>query len=92
MRLQWSRLAYQDRDAIFDYIEAENPSAAIRVDNAIADQAAQLIDFPLSGRTGRVPGTREGVVTGLPYILVYEVGDLTIRILRVLHAARQWPL
>ncbi len=92
MYLHWSRLAYQDRDAIFDHIEAESPSAAIRVDSAIADQAAQLIDFPFSGRTGRVPGTRECVVTGLPYILVYEVSEPTVRILRVLHAARQWPL
>lgn len=92
MRLQWSRLAYQDCDALIDYIEDENPSAAIRVDSAIADRAPQLIVSPLSVRSERGPGTREGVVTGLLYILVYEVSDLKVRILRVAHATTRWPL
>jgi plasmid stabilization system protein ParE len=32
-----------------------------------------LCSFPDAGHTGRVPGTLEWVVRGLPYIIVYEI-------------------
>ena len=44
-----------------------------------------------SGRPGRVAGTRELVVTGTPYVAAYQVTRETVRILRVLHGAQQWP-
>ena len=57
MKLVWSRFALSDRDGIFSYIEAENPRAAVHVDEQIANAARRLLDFPDSGRTGRVAGT-----------------------------------
>ncbi len=48
------------------------------------------MDFPKLGRSGRVEGTRELVAWG-NYILVYKESETTIRILRILHAAQQWP-
>jgi toxin ParE1/3/4 len=53
MRLEWSALASEDRDAIFDYIEADNPSAAIGVDQRISEQIERLVSFPELGRPGR---------------------------------------
>lgn len=47
--------------------------------------------FPLSGRLGRVPGTRELVIHHTPYIAVYAVDDSVVRVLRVIHGAQQWP-
>ena len=91
MRIEWSVHARIDRDEIFDYIEADSPKAAIGVDDAIRHHVFQLIDHPLSGRPGRAPDTRELVVTGLPYIVTYRVFKESVLILRVLHAARQWP-
>jgi toxin ParE1/3/4 len=38
-----------------------------------------------------VPGTRELVVTGTPFIVVYRVEAATVVILRVLHGAQRWP-
>jgi toxin ParE1/3/4 len=35
MRLEWTLFAQADRDAIFDYIEADSPQAAITVDERI---------------------------------------------------------
>ncbi|HET6521471.1 MAG TPA: type II toxin-antitoxin system RelE/ParE family toxin, partial [Geminicoccaceae bacterium] len=50
-----------------------------------------LAQHPESGRPGRVPGTRELVVSGTPYIVPYRVQGNTVQILRVLHGARKWP-
>jgi addiction module RelE/StbE family toxin len=89
--LEWSPFALADRDEIFDYIEADSPRAAVAVDDAIRDQVEKLMEFPDLRRPGRVPGSRELVVTGLPYIVAYRVAGDVIRILRVLHGAQQWP-
>jgi toxin ParE1/3/4 len=91
VKLVWSRFALSDRDAIFSYIEAENPRAAIHVDEQIADAARRLLDFPDSGRTGRVAGTRELVIPRTPYVAAYLIEGDTVRILRVLHGAQMWP-
>lgn len=91
MRLEWSHWAQADRDAIFAYIEADSPRAAIAVDERICEQVEGLVRFPESGRRGRVEGTRERVIDRTPYITAYRVTGGTVRILRVLHGARQWP-
>ncbi|MDZ7871871.1 MAG: type II toxin-antitoxin system RelE/ParE family toxin [Rhizobium sp.] len=91
MRLTWSALAIADRMAIFDFIERDNPAAAIRTDTKIEAGIRQLLQFPESGRTGRVSGTRELVIAGTPYIAAYSVLSDRIRILRVLHGAQVWP-
>ncbi|MCA1598486.1 MAG: type II toxin-antitoxin system RelE/ParE family toxin, partial [Chloroflexi bacterium] len=43
------------------------------------------------GRTGRVEGTRELVVSRTPYIVAYRVRDDEVIVLAVQHAARLWP-
>lgn len=91
MKLVWSAFALSDRDGIFTHIEANNPAAAITVDERIASAARRLADFPESGRPGRIEGTRELVITGTPYIAAYAVSETIVRVLRVLHGAQQWP-
>ncbi len=91
MRLVWTQHALADRDAIFKYIEAENPRAAVNVDDQIVAAVRQLLDFPESGRPGRVVGTRELVVPRSPFIAAYIVTADKVRILRVLHGAQVWP-
>lgn len=51
----------------------------------------RLIDFPASGRIGRIAGTRELVINGTPYVVAYTVSETTVRILRVLHGVQEWP-
>lgn len=91
MRLEWSILAMADREAIFDYIETESPRAAIAVDERISAQSQTLVQFPHSGRPGRIDGTRELVIGQTPFIVAYRVTDDVVRILRVLHGAQEWP-
>jgi toxin ParE1/3/4 len=91
VKLEWSVWARADRDAIFDYIEAESPRAAVAVDKRISDRIKVLQQLPRSGRPGRVEGTRELIITRTPYIVAYRIIGDTVRILRVLHSSRQWP-
>ncbi|MBA4090730.1 MULTISPECIES: type II toxin-antitoxin system RelE/ParE family toxin [Sphingomonadaceae] len=90
MRLRWTADAVRDRDAIYDYVEARSPRAAIRLDTIFSQKAADLSRLPAMGRPGRVPGTRE-LIAHRNYILVYDLTDTDVRILRLLHAARLWP-
>jgi addiction module RelE/StbE family toxin len=91
VKLEWLCFALDDREAIFDHIEIESPRSAVMVDEKIEAASDQLVLFPEAGRSGRILGTRELVVTGLPYILAYHVANDVVRILRVLHTSQQWP-
>ncbi len=91
MRLEWSAFALEDREGIFDYIEEDNPRAAVDVDDRIRTQVRQLLQFPEAGRPGRIEGTRELVISRTPYIAAYRITGDTVRILRVLHGAQPWP-
>ena len=92
MRLRWTRLAEADLEAIAGYIGQDSPAAAARVVLELLDQAELLLTrSPAIGRPGRVLGTRELVIVGLPYIIAYRVRDKDLEILRVLHTSRRWP-
>ncbi len=91
MRIIWAQFAIEDRLQIFEYISQENPIAAITCDEEIGKQVGSLIRFPEIGRTGRVEGTRELVISGTPFIVAYEVDLQKIHILRVLHGSQMWP-
>jgi toxin ParE1/3/4 len=91
VKIQWTRGARADLNEIFDYLLQENPGAATEVLDKIDQSAAHLADHPGMGRPGRVKNTRELVISGLPWILPYLTGPDAITILRVIHAAMQWP-
>ena len=90
MELFWTPEAIQDRDDIYDYIEADNPAAALALDELLSEKASRLVDHPNLGRLGCVTDTRE-LVAQQNYVLVDDVAGDQVRVLRVLHAARQWP-
>ena len=59
------------------------------VDERVVAAALRLVDFPASGRVGRIAGTRELVINGTPYVAAYAVTQSAVRILRVLHGAQK---
>ncbi len=79
-----------DLDKIVDHIALDNPLAALNMWDKIERQVERLRDFHRSGRSGRMPETRELVVSGTPFIVVYVVSD-DVELVRVLHGAQQWP-
>jgi toxin ParE1/3/4 len=52
---------------------------------------ATLLTFPNRGRIGKKEGTRELVMSHLPYIVVYTVRGDAVYVVRILHGAQQWP-
>ncbi len=88
--LEWSQSARTDLLAIVDYISDDNPDAAQWLKDDIEARAAKLPEHPRLYRAGRIEGTREMVVRA-NYIVVYMEDSFAVRILRVLHAAQQWP-
>ncbi len=88
--LEWKATAIADLLAIIDYISDDNPDAAQALKDEIEDKTSGLPENPQLYRAGRVDGTREMVVRP-NYIVIYAENASSITILRVLHAAQQWP-
>lgn len=82
--------AERDRADAIAFIAADNPHAALAMDQVFSEAAARLADFPLLGHVGKVPGTRE-LIPHRNYRMVYEVDDDVVWILALVHTARQWP-
>jgi toxin ParE1/3/4 len=67
---------------------------AIDVVMSIIDSVYLILpDHPRAGRQGRLKNTRELVIDGAPFIVIYQENIITstVEILRVLHDAQQWP-
>jgi addiction module RelE/StbE family toxin len=94
MSIEWTERAANDLDSLMDYIEHDDRGTAERVGREIIASVSRLQLFPGMGRPGRVKGTREFVLVpcDLPYVVIYEVGEKSIFILRVLHSAQKWPI
>jgi len=83
-------MALADRDGIMVYIAQDNPVAAIDLDLEFEAKAENARLRPKLYKAGRVKGTRE-IVVRPNYVLVYRVIGDVVEVLRVLHAAQQWP-
>ncbi|MGA7564437.1 MAG: type II toxin-antitoxin system RelE/ParE family toxin [Terriglobales bacterium] len=90
--IEWTEQATRKLDQAHDYIALSNSEeVADRITMQIVTSVQQLATFPMSGRSGRVPGTRELVVSNTPFIAAYAIDQDRIVILAVYHGAQQWP-
>ena len=90
MKVRWTPEAFEDRLQIWDTIAAEDPQAALRLDQRIAGAVSLLEEHPEMGRPGIIAGTRE-LIPHENYRVVYEIAPSAVWILAVVHAARNWP-
>jgi toxin ParE1/3/4 len=90
VQVKWLKRALKNLDEEAAYIARDDPTAAARIVERIVTSVEGLGAHPASGRTGRVPSTRELIVTGAPYLVPYRVRGETVEILRVFHGARKW--
>ena len=94
---QFSPQAWDDMRAIVAYIASDNPEAAARFVPALEETYAQLEALPGMGRVrhfGRkdLQGIRIIPITGFEhYLLFYTALRKHMKVLRILHAARDFP-
>jgi toxin ParE1/3/4 len=91
--IAWLQRAKADFSLQVAYIANENPKAALQQGDLVLDTMERLASYPELGRVGRVGETRELVVAGTKFVVVYRirVQQARLEILRILHGAQQWP-
>ena len=88
----WTESAAHDLEGIADYLLGEGVLFADAEEYVQRIYAApkHLATLLGAGKPGRMPGTREWLVKDAPYALIYAVRGDCVRILRVMHGARQF--
>lgn len=90
--IKWTEQATQQLDQAHDYIALSNSKeVAARITMQTITSVQQLTAFPMSGRVGRVPRTRELVISNTPFIVAYAIEKADIVVLAVYHGAQRWP-
>jgi len=75
VRLIWTDKAIYDLEAVRAYISSDKPGAARKTVLRILKLANDLLQHPVMGRAGSLPGTRELIVSDTPYIIPYRVRE-----------------
>ena len=92
-RVKFTPSANVELNELVVHIGADNPKAALQVSERIVQKISMLQDQPHIGRVGRQTGTRELVVGGTSYIVIYrvDVERRFVQVLRIVHHAQRWP-
>jgi len=92
MLVRWTKPAADDLTHICNYTEEHlGPEQGRRTAVAMYDSAESLKVLPNRGRKGHKANTREMSVSGLPFVMIYRVGEDVVEIVRILHGAQKWP-
>ena len=90
--LEWTEQAARQLDQAHDFIALSNSEeVATRITMRIVITVQRLATFPMAGRSGRVSGTRELVISDTPFIAAYAIDHHRIVVLAIYHGAQQWP-
>lgn len=90
--IEWTEQAVRQLDQAHDYIAlANSDEVAMEVVSRIAASVEGMERFPLAGRAGRVRGTRELVISNIPFIAAYTIQSARVVILALYHGAQRWP-
>ncbi len=94
-RIVWAITARTEFQGLLDYVHGRNPQGVGTILRKVSAAVSLLAERP-HGRPGRVAGTYEKTVSGLPYVVAYELDDTApddpaLVVLRIIHTARNWP-
>ena len=88
VRLRYTLPALDDLDSILDYISAQSPQGAQRVQSRIQIVIDLLSTHPNIGTLTDDPTIRRMTVSPFPYLIFYGVAEQEVVIHAVRHAAR----
>lgn len=71
MQLRWTEEAANDLEHIADYLLLRSTDRAHELIQRIYRAPSSLLTFPDRSRPGKLHGTREHVLSPLPYVVVY---------------------
>src|SRR3982750_710527 len=93
MKVRFTPRAAQDLIEIADYLRERNPTAALRVRDAILRSVQTLSRFPEIGRKQSVEGVQRLPTRGFPYLIYYSVNREAdeIAVPTIRHAAPARP-
>jgi toxin ParE1/3/4 len=90
--IEWSEQAARQLVHARDYVALSNgEDVADRIAMQIINSVQQLARLPMSGRPGRVAGTRELVISNTPFIAAYALDHGRVVVLAIYHGVQQWP-
>ena len=70
MQLRWTEEAANDLERIADYLLLHAPDRADQLIQRIYDAPSSLLTLPNRGRPRKLHGTREHILSPLPYVVV----------------------
>ena len=88
VQVVWSPLALARLQEIRAFVALDKPEAAERLATRIVAVVEALRIHPYLGRVGPEPGTRELIIGGTPYSILYRVRGSRLVIFTVSHAAQ----
>ena len=91
MIIVWSARSVRHLARLRAVIARDRPVAAESLAATILAGVDRLALHPGLGRAGRVPGSRELVVPGTPYVIPYRVRDGRLEIIAIFHGRQRWP-
>ena len=91
MKIRWTHAAAGDLQHIKDYLAEHHPQYTQSTIIELYEAVRSLKALPLRGKLGRIKGTRELVLTQLPYIVAYRVTEQAVEILHIYHGAQNRP-
>ena len=91
-QVQWTDEAESDLENILTYyLDEAGERIARAVYDRLREQIGTLRYFPERCRIGRVAGTKEYVLSRLPYVAIVQIEERTVYILNVIHTAKKFP-
>ena len=90
MRFRFTVRAERDIEEVGDYIARDNPARAVTFIEALTEKCHQLIEQPASAPLRPEFGDDVRMTVFGRYLIFYSFNADELKIIRVLHSARNW--